>query len=111
MTITEVPAKDWRVIVAERRKDLDSKIPFEWRLKEDFVSSLPRPTHLLASNAVEKSGILTDTELDITGSYDASQLLKKLASGELSSVAVTTAFCKRAAVAQQLVGRLQRILT
>ncbi|GAQ47366.1 hypothetical protein AtubIFM55763_008768 [Aspergillus tubingensis] len=102
MTITEVPAKDWRVIVAERRRDLDSKIPSEWRLKEDFVSSLPRPTHLLASNAVEKSGILTDAELDITGSYDASQLLKKLASGELSSVAVTTAFCKRAAVAQQL---------
>ncbi|PWY94529.1 general amidase GmdB [Aspergillus sclerotioniger CBS 115572] len=102
MTITQLITQDWRAIVAQRRKDLDSKIPQEWRLKENFVASLPRPNHLLASNAVEKSGILTETELDLTENYDATQLLQKLATGKLSSVAVTTAFCKRAAIAQQL---------
>ena len=109
MTVTQSPTEDWRTIVAQRRKDLDSKIPQEWRLKENFLASLARPNHLLASNAVAKSGILTETELDITENYDAAQLLQKLASGELSSVAVTTAFCKRAAIAQQLVRFLETI--
>ncbi|KAJ5733144.1 Amidase, partial [Penicillium manginii] len=47
-------------------------------------------------------GLLSDLELDLTENYTAAQLLAKLASGEASSLAVTTAFCKRAAIAQQV---------
>jgi len=53
-----------------------------------------------------KSGIMSPEELAITES-SAVDLVKKLAASELSSVAVTTAFCKRAALAHQLVSRLE----
>lgn len=46
--------------------------------------------------------MLTEKELRITEAYDVRHLLKALASGELTSVDVTVAFCKRAAIAQQL---------
>lgn len=48
------------------------------------------------------SGIMTDVELAITES-SAVDLVTQLADGELTSIAVTTAFCKRAALAHQLV--------
>jgi Asp-tRNA(Asn)/Glu-tRNA(Gln) amidotransferase A subunit family amidase len=46
--------------------------------------------------------LLDDRELQITGLYDATDLLAKLARREFSSLEVTTAFAKRAAIAQQL---------
>lgn len=53
-----------------------------------------------------RSGLLTNDEIDITENYDAVSLLEAMASGELTSLAVTTAFCKRAAIAHQLVRHL-----
>jgi len=50
----------------------------------------------------KKSGILSAEELTITES-SATDLVAQLASGKLTSVAVTTAFYKRAALAHQLV--------
>ncbi|RAL07391.1 general amidase GmdB [Aspergillus homomorphus CBS 101889] len=102
MTILETPPQDWRAIVAHKRKQLDAQIPPAWRLSEHFQASLPANGHLLAFNAVSKSNILTPEELDLTENYTAGQLLQRLAWGDISSEAVTTAFCKRAAVAQQL---------
>ncbi|PYH89678.1 general amidase GmdB [Aspergillus ellipticus CBS 707.79] len=96
------PTKDWRAAVANKRKDLDARIPPEWRLSESFLSSLPNPRHLLSSDAVKNSGVLTPAELNITEAYSVAQLQQHLAQGTLRSVEVTTAFCKRAAVAQQL---------
>lgn len=49
-----------------------------------------------------ESGLLSAEELAIT-EQTAAVLVDKLAKGELSSVQVTTAFCKRAAIAHQLV--------
>ncbi|KAL4916289.1 amidase signature domain-containing protein [Aspergillus aurantiobrunneus] len=92
----------WQALAAERREQLDLLIPAEWRLSEEFKSSLPADGRLLRANPVQKSGILSDAELDITENYSAAQLLQRLAWGEVSSLAVTTAFCKRAANAQQL---------
>ncbi|KAL4906277.1 hypothetical protein BDW74DRAFT_167394 [Aspergillus multicolor] len=92
----------WQEIVAERRKELDALIPSEWRLSEEFMASLPANGRLLQADPVRKSGLLSETELDITENYTAGQLLQRLAWGDVSSLAVTTAFCKRAAIAQQL---------
>ncbi|KAL4785682.1 amidase signature domain-containing protein [Aspergillus varians] len=92
----------WRALAADRRKQLDLLIPTEWKLSDEFKASLPADGRLLQANPVRKSGILSDTELDITENYSAAQLLQKLSRGEVSSLAVTTAFCKRAAIAQQL---------
>lgn len=49
------------------------------------------------------SGILSEQELKITEST-ASELVPRLAKGQLKAVDVTLAFCKRAALAHQLVG-------
>ncbi|KAF6525491.1 hypothetical protein HZS61_011286 [Fusarium oxysporum f. sp. conglutinans] len=85
---------DWKTLAAEKKSQLEASIPPEWRIKtlptDDSVMSFPG-----------RSGILTLEELNITES-PATELVQDLASGKLSSVAVTTAFCKRAALAQQL---------
>jgi amidase len=54
------------------------------------------------TNWAETSGWFTPEELSITNST-AAELLPKLASGELKSLDVTKAFCKRAVAAHQLV--------
>jgi amidase len=47
-------------------------------------------------------GIMSKEELELTDK-DATELLELLASGKVKSYDVTLAFCKRAAIAQQLV--------
>src|ERR1700712_1060068 len=85
----------WEEIAHDKEARIQATIPQEWRLKlaatEDNVMDYPK-----------KSGILTDEEIAITES-SATDLVAKLAKKELTSVAVTTAFCKRAALAHQLV--------
>ena len=58
---------------------------------------------LIRTRAVRESGILAERELEITENYNVTQLIDALATGHLTSVEVTKAYCKRAAVAQQLV--------
>jgi amidase len=48
-------------------------------------------------------GVLSEIECDITSNYDATALLEKLRVGFWTVEQVTVAFCKRAAIAQQLV--------
>lgn len=85
----------WQDICHFKRELQAGNIPYDWRLKsipEDYKSSIP---------IVESCGILNAEELKITNT-DASILVSKLQTGELTSVKVVTAFCKRAAVLQQL---------
>lgn len=55
-------------------------------------------------------GILTEKELDITENYDATDLVALMSAGKLKSVDVVTAFCKRAAIAQQCLSCLTEIM-
>jgi amidase len=103
MTISPSPKTDWQALVAAKRKQLDAQIPSEWRLSDDFRASVPANGHLIEVDIARRSGILTDKELGITENFSAVELLENLAEREFSSVEVTTAFCKRAAIAQQLV--------
>lgn len=57
----------------------------------------------------ESCGLLTAREVDITDAEDCVALLEKIHSKEWSALEVTTAFCKRAAIAQQLVNPLMDI--
>lgn len=85
----------WEDLAAKRKAKVLDAIPQEWRLKEtpqgDSVMSVPA-----------ESGILSADELAITESY-ATGLVRDIAAGRLTSVAVTTAFLKRAALAHQTV--------
>ncbi|KAF4120248.1 amidase [Geosmithia morbida] len=84
----------WQKIAKEHVDRVNAAIPKEWRIDKpvDGVSVMAVP---------KTSGILTPQEVEITEST-ATDLVKKMAARELSSVAVTTAFCKRAALAHQL---------
>lgn len=95
---------DWQELVARKRRECQDKIPHEWTLSEDILKSVPK--HLLEYDLPRCSGLLSDLELDVTENYTATELLVKLASGQVSSLAVTTAFSKRAAIAQQVVRTL-----
>lgn len=86
--------KDWKEVAAAKNQRINDSIPKEWRID---TSSLP-------DNVMEipaTSGILSKTELDITNS-SATDLVAKLAAGNLKAVNVTTAFCKRAAISHQV---------
>ncbi|SPO07361.1 probable Acetamidase [Cephalotrichum gorgonifer] len=92
----------WEDLAAKRKAQVLDAIPQEWRLKElpsgDSVMSVPA-----------ESGLLSADELTITES-SAAALVKSLAEGKLTAVAVTTAFLKRAALAQQTVNCLHSFL-
>jgi len=86
---------EWEILAADKRSRIAASIPPEWR-----IQTLPTTDSVM--DYPTKSGIMTPEELKITES-SAVELVGELASGTLSSVAVTTAFCKRAALAHQLV--------
>lgn len=88
----------WEQKVQSKQAQAAATIPPEWILPADILRN--SSTNVL--NVPRTSGILTEREKHITQDYDATALLEKLAAGEFSSVDVTTAFCKRAAIAQQL---------
>ncbi|KAJ5665543.1 Amidase [Penicillium maclennaniae] len=101
----------WLERVAIKREACADRIPQAWKVSANFLDSLQTPlsdnkTNLIQVQAIRKSGILTERELHITEQYDVAALLSALASGELTSAEVTMAYCKRAAVAQQLVNCL-----
>ncbi|KAF5368405.1 hypothetical protein D9758_002315 [Tetrapyrgos nigripes] len=96
-------ATDWKIIAAGKKAQQQASIPKEW-----LLSNLPPQSVLDISGFPETCGLLSDEELQITRS-DTDTLLAKLASGEWSSVKVTTAFYKRAIVAQQITNCLTEI--
>lgn len=74
-------------------------IPAKWRLSS---AQLKLADDANVMDAPRTCGILTNEQIAIT-EQTATELLSKLATGKLSSVEVTEAFCARAAVAHQLV--------
>ncbi|EXJ94757.1 hypothetical protein A1O1_03155 [Capronia coronata CBS 617.96] len=97
----------WQTKVAQKQKQCRGAIPAAWQLPSSILEALDypldkKPNRLLEMDTPRKSGILSDREIMITEDYTVGELLAKLASGELSSLEVTTAFSKRAAIAQQL---------
>ncbi|KAK9473854.1 amidase signature domain-containing protein [Dipodascopsis tothii] len=88
--------KPYQIISQKKIAERDSKIPAEWKItfdaNEPCLLSLP-----------ETCGLLTERELEITGKYDGTGLLAEIAKGTYTALEVTTAFCKRTAIAQQAV--------
>ncbi|KAM0711024.1 hypothetical protein Q7P35_001763 [Cladosporium inversicolor] len=104
MAEQEVKQELWRDIAARKKAEQQARIPEAWRV--------PESTNFEQSNLLQvprQSGILTDVELQITEEYSATELVDELAQGNLRSSDVTTAFCKRAAIAQQLTNCLTEI--
>lgn len=100
---------NWQELVARKHQQYD-RVPAEWRLSSETLALAAKTPRLLELDVPRHSGIMSDEELDITENYSASALLKKLSAGEMSSVDATTAFCKRAAIAQQVVSRSDSVV-
>lgn len=100
---SKAPPSNWKDLVAAKRNECKRKIPQDWLLSADQLALARETPHLLDVDIPRHSGLLSEVELDLTENYTANQILVKLTSGQVSSLAVTTAFCKRAAIAQQVV--------
>lgn len=88
----------WQEIGLQKRSLRDSLIPEAWKIeKRDY----PSGSNVL--DLPETFGILASEEVEITSKYDAVDIVGLIKEGKYSAEAVTTAFCKRAAIAQQLV--------
>jgi amidase len=92
-------AKPWDQVSKEKREALENSFPSEWRVPSDL---LPKESDVSVLDWPETSGWFTAEELSIAN-LPLQELLGKLASGQLSSLDVTKAYCKRAAAAHQLV--------
>lgn len=97
---------NWQDLVAAKRHECEQKIPRDWLLSAEQLAFAQETPRVLDIDLPRRSGLLSEVELDLTENYTASQLLNKLASGQVNSLAVTTAFCKRAAIAQQVVSTM-----
>ena len=100
--------EDWQSIATAHQLKQLYAIPQEWKLDDEALKKLAGDGtvdvgRLIKLQAAKLSGIMSEGELHITEAYTATQLLDLMAEGKLKALDVTTAFSKRAAIAQQLV--------
>ncbi|KAF1819847.1 amidase [Dissoconium aciculare CBS 342.82] len=96
----------WRDISARKLEERSSRIPSAWRLSAESI----KPISDSVLHVPRRCGLLEPQELAITEDYDAVTLVDLLAQAHFSSEVVTRAFCKRAAIAQQVSNCLTEIL-
>ena len=94
-----VTSHSWQDAASRAQAGVYDTIPAKWRLSP---AQLKLAEDANVMNVPLTCGILTPEQLAIT-EQTATELLTKLASGKLTSVDVTEAFCARAAIAHQLV--------
>ena len=117
----DTAAPGWAEIASRKRREVASKIPQDWLLPASLRpapaanewlapgesgESGPATGALPAVGVLDvpaRSGILTPRERELTERYDAVGLLDLMATRQATSEDVVRAFCKRAAVAHQLV--------
>ncbi|PYH42853.1 putative general amidase [Aspergillus saccharolyticus JOP 1030-1] len=92
----------WQQKVQAKQAAAAAKIPAEWRLPAHLLATADPVSPENVLSVPRDCGLLTERELAITETVDATALLAQIAAGKYSAVEVTTAFCKRAAIAQQL---------
>ncbi|KWU44658.1 amidase [Rhodotorula sp. JG-1b] len=103
-----VEANDWAIAAAAKRSAQAALIPPAYRLPPAEIECLPR-THDLREYVSNECSLLSDRDKEITNLDEASELLQRLREGVYTAVEVTEAFCRRAAVAQQLTNCLSEI--
>ncbi|KAH8901458.1 amidase [Thozetella sp. PMI_491] len=102
-------SQDWQALAENKLLDRSSRIPLDWRLPKAVTGKVDPTSSASAFDLLEQTTLLTVAERRITEKYHATTLINMMATGAISSVEVTTAFCKRAAIAQQLTNCLTEI--
>ncbi|KAJ5708478.1 hypothetical protein N7488_008279 [Penicillium malachiteum] len=101
--MTTIP--HWKPAVLAKRAAQYELIPPEWRLPDSVLSNPP----LSCVDAIRSSGILSSEELAWTETTDIRALSSAVTARRVTSLQSTTAFCKRAAIAQELTKCLTEI--
>ncbi|KUJ17404.1 amidase [Mollisia scopiformis] len=95
----------WQAIAKCKQAYRDSQIPQQWSIPSNMLPKDPPLMKYGLQNVLHvprECGLLSPTEVTITETHSVEDLLSALATGKLSALEVTTAFCKRTAIAQQL---------
>jgi amidase len=90
----------WQDKAAAKVARTKAKIPDEWTLQKDDLIAAKKQRQL-SGPFIER--FLNNDELEITN-LDTVPLLSQIESGHYTAIRVTKAFCKRTAIAQQIVG-------
>lgn len=89
----------WKAQAEAKAADTLSKIPVEWRLEQDVIKAAKNRRQLAGDFIFN----LLDRETVKCISYDSKELVDLIAKKEYTSLQVTQAYCKTAAVAHQIV--------
>ncbi|KAJ5254159.1 hypothetical protein N7524_011339 [Penicillium chrysogenum] len=95
----------WNNRVLEKRATQLTLIPSAWHLPAPLFANPPASS----IDTIRASCILSADELSWTEKADTRDLVELVKSGRVTSEALTTAFCKRAAIAQQVTKCLTEI--
>lgn len=95
--------QDWKTLVAQKRAEVDKELPQEWRLPTEILNTISASANINVLAVPRECGVLTAKEIDITENHDAVALVEQMANKKLTASEVTLAFCKRAAIAHQVV--------
>lgn len=101
-------SSSWKQVAAAKQQSRLDQIPTEWRLSPTMLAAATQDSGSDLRSVPATCGILTTQELQITDSPVA-DILANLQQRKWTSKAVTTAFCKRAAIAHQLTNCLTEI--
>lgn len=98
--MANVTVPEWQSKAIAKKKSVDSLIPKEWKLSEEFLSQFG-PTSTDSVLDVPKKFLLA-REVEITGAENAAELIENYRSGKYSVVEVIKAYLHRSAIATQL---------
>ena len=90
---------DWKAQAHAKVADTLSKIPVEWRLEQDIIKAAKSCRQLAGKFIFD----LLDDETVKYISHDSKELVDLIAKKEYTSLQVTQAYCKTAAVAHQII--------
>jgi amidase len=88
----------WNNIVIQKRTTQLNLIPETWRLPAEVLANPPASS----IEIIRASGILSTKELAWTETTDICDLVSLIKTRSITSEQLTTAFCKRAAISQQV---------
>ncbi|KAG7892592.1 hypothetical protein KL908_003544 [Ogataea polymorpha] len=91
---------DWKEKAAAKKADVHKGIPQKWILPSHVLENYNEHANISVLDVPCR--FLTDSELEITENYSASELHNAIISRNFTSLEVTLAFCHRAAIATQL---------
>lgn len=89
----------WQERAAAKRESIATSIPQEWRLDATVIQKSSQQRDISGAYI---EGLIDQETVAIT-QLDSLEIVAAIQSRRYSAVQVTTAFCRRAAVAQQIV--------